>query len=132
MSLLGVGIPGTRSFLGVGYPGDTVWGWVSQGGIIASRSGGSKGGPRDGRPLSCSFRSKNRLVHPLWELAPPRKILDPPLVGYYPPTPAREWRPLRRSVRILLECFLVDDEITFVYCRRRTSVQILWKNLAIV
>ena len=42
-------------------------------------SGGSKGGDRDARPplgvqilsFSCSFRPKNRLVHPLWELAPP-------------------------------------------------------------
>ena len=31
--------------------------------------------------FSCSFQPKNRLAHPLWELAPPlRKILDPPLV----------------------------------------------------
>ena len=44
-------------------------------------SGGSKGAP--GAPPSlpgvqilsfpCSFRPKNRLVHPLWELAPPQE-----------------------------------------------------------
>ena len=46
-----------------------------------------RGGARDARPLGSKFfhfhavfSRKNRLAHPLWELAPPLgKILDPPL-----------------------------------------------------
>ena len=47
------------------------------------------GGARDAPPgvkilsFSCSFGPKNRLANPLWELIPPRNLLDPPLDWVY-------------------------------------------------